>query len=75
MTKRGLAIGLASSMVAVAAVNILLALGLALDHRAFVAPLASLTACIPGFVVAALAWRDRLPVACKASRSEPPRRA
>jgi hypothetical protein len=68
MPKRKLAIILASSMGVVLAVNLSLALGLALEHRPFAMVLASLSACIPGCVVAVLAWQGRLPSKCAASR-------
>jgi len=51
----------------VVAVNVMLAVGLAIDHKPYVLPLASLTACIPGFVVAGLAWRGRLASRCGVS--------
>ena len=65
--KRKLAIILAVSMGSLAAIEVLLAVGLALEHGPYVIPLASITACVPGFVVAALAWRGRLPSKCSAS--------
>ena len=68
MPKRKLAVVLALSMVSVGAANVLLAVALAHEHRPSVIPLASLTACIPGFVVAALAWQGRLPSRCRASQ-------
>ena len=67
MPKRKLAVVLASSMGLVVAMNVLLALGLAIDHKPYVLPLASLTACIPGFVVAGLAWSGRLASRCGVS--------
>jgi hypothetical protein len=67
MPKRKLAVVLASSMGLVVAVNVMLAVGLAIDHKPYVLPLASLTACIPGFVVAGLAWRGRLTSRCGVS--------
>ncbi len=64
MPKRKLAILLASSMGLVLAVDLTLTIGLALAHRPFIIRLISMSACIPGLVVAVLAWRGRLPSRC-----------
>ncbi len=61
MPRRKLAIFLAASMGALCLVEGLFAVVLAAQHKPFAIALASLTACIPGFVVAALAWQGRLP--------------
>ena len=61
MRKRKLAIFLASSMGLVWAVDLALGIGLASLHRPFIIPLLSMCACIPGLVVAGLAWQGRLP--------------
>lgn len=64
MPKRRLAILLASSMGLVLAVDLALGIGLGLAHRPFLIPLLSMSACIPGLVVAGLAWQGRLPPKC-----------
>jgi len=71
MPKRKLAIILASLIGVVGVADLLLALGLALDHKPYILPLASMTALIPGFIVASRAWRGRLASTCSASRSRP----
>jgi hypothetical protein len=68
MPKPKLAVVLVASMGLVLAVDAALALGLAFGHKPYVIPLISMTACIPGLVIAALAWQGRLPSKCKASR-------
>ena len=67
MPKRKLALILVSSMGFVWVVNLALGVGLALQHRPFAIPLLSMTACIPGLVVAGLAWHGRLPPRCDPS--------
>jgi hypothetical protein len=67
MRKRNLAVVLMSSLGLAVAVDLSLVLSLALEHRAYIIPLASVSAFIPGFVVAALAWQGRLPSSCKPS--------
>ena len=67
MPKRKLAILLASSMGLVWAVDLALGIGLALAHKPFIVPLISMSACIPGLVVAGLAWHGRLPSRCSLS--------
>jgi hypothetical protein len=66
--KRKLAVVLISTLGLVLIVNLTLLLGLAVAHKPYLIPLVSMTACIPGFVVAALAWQGRLPSRCAPTR-------
>jgi hypothetical protein len=68
MTKRKLAVVLASTAGLVGAVDLSLVLGLAFTHRPYAIPLLSLMGCIPGFVIAALAWQGRLRSNCGAAQ-------
>lgn len=61
MPKRKLAIGLYASMALIIAVESVFALCLAGAHRPYWQVLTSLPATIPGFVIATLAWRGKLP--------------
>jgi hypothetical protein len=63
-----LAVVLLASMGLVATIDMLLTLGLALEHKSYVIPLLSVPAVIPGLVVAVLAWQGRLPSRCHATR-------
>ena len=67
MPKRRLALILFVSMSAVVAVQLVLMLVLAGAHKPYMTLVAGLTGTIPGFVIASLAWRGRLPSACKPS--------
>jgi len=69
MPKRKLAVVLWLSIGVAAAVDMALVATLALEHRAFVGPLLGMTAFIPGFVIAGLAWQGRLPSGCRTSVS------
>ena len=64
MPKRKLAVVLFSTLGMAAILDLALALGLAMAHKPYIGPLAGLSAFIPGFVVAALAWQGRLPSRC-----------
>ncbi len=65
MSKRKLAVVMMSLVTAVVLLNLALAIALAQEHRPYVVSLAAaMTACVPGFVVAALAWKGRLPSRC-----------
>jgi len=66
MTKRKLAVVLMLTLGSVLAVDTALIIALAVEHRPFAIPLLSLTAFIPGMVIAALAWQGRLPFRCGA---------
>jgi hypothetical protein len=66
MPKRKLAIFLAGTLGIVAMSSVALSAMLAVAHKPFVIPLLSVTACLPGFVVAGLAWRGLLPSRCAA---------
>jgi hypothetical protein len=44
--------------------DLVLVFSLAAGHKPYVGALASMTAFIPGFIVAALAWQGRLPSRC-----------
>jgi F0F1-type ATP synthase assembly protein I len=68
MRKRGLAIILATAMGLVVTLDACLILILAWAHRPFYFLLGSMAAVTPGFVIAALAWRGRLPSRCAARR-------
>jgi len=68
MPKRKLAIILATSMGLLAAMDALLILILAWSHRPFYFVVGGMTALMPGFVMASLAWRGRLPSRCAARR-------
>ena len=68
MPKRKLAIILMLAMTAVGAVNLMLIFWLAFVHKPFIFSLAGISACIPGFVVAALAWQGRLASRCVPER-------
>lgn len=68
MPKRKLAIILATSMGLVAAIDALLILSLAWAHKPFYFLLGSMTAVMPGIVMANLAWRGRLLSRCAAKR-------
>ena len=61
MQKRTLALVLIASMSGVLLVDLGLALALASAHKSYVGALAGLTGTIPGFVIAGLAWRGKLP--------------
>jgi len=64
MQKRTLALGLTVAMSLVLLADLLLALMLANAHRFYGGVLAGATATIPGFVIASLAWRGKLPGNC-----------
>jgi ABC-type cobalamin transport system permease subunit len=64
MQKRVLALGLTAVMSAVVLADLVLALMLASAHKSYGAVVASLTATVPGFVIAVLAWRGKLPGNC-----------
>jgi len=68
MQKRKLAIILATSMGLMAALDAWLILSLAWAHRPFYFLLGSMAAVMPGFVIATLAWRGRLPSRCGVKR-------
>ncbi|HEY2750714.1 hypothetical protein [Phenylobacterium sp.] len=68
MPKRKLAVVLIGTLGLVLIVNLTLVLGLAVAHKPYLIPLVSMTACIPGFVVAAFAWQGRLPTRCAPTR-------
>ena len=62
MPRRKLAIALAVSMAVLAAMEVMLAVGLALAHRPFLVPLISLAAFLPGYVpIGILLWTGRSP--------------
>ncbi len=59
-----MALVLTASMSAILLVDLAMALMLAGAHKSYVGTLAGLTATIPGFVIAVLAWRGKLPGNC-----------
>ena len=65
MPKRRLALVLFASMFAVVAILLTLMLVLAGANTPYLSLVAGLPTLIPGFVVATLAWRGKLPSACK----------
>lgn len=68
MHKRKLAIVLMLTLGFAAAVDVSLIIALAVGHKPYMGPLTSLTAFIPGVVVAVLAWQGKAPSGCSASR-------
>jgi hypothetical protein len=64
MPRRKLAVVQISARGLVLIVDLTLVLGLAIAHKPYLIALVSMTACIPGFVVAVLAWQGRLPSRC-----------
>ncbi len=68
MPKRRLAIILAAMMGLVVLLDAALIVSLAWAHRPFYFLIGSMAAVTPGFVVATLAWRGRLPSRCAARR-------
>jgi hypothetical protein len=53
-----------SALGSAAVLDALLVLSLAIGHKSYIGPLASMTAFVPGLIVAALAWQGRLPSRC-----------
>ncbi len=68
MPKPKLAMVLFLSIGMGAAIDMAFAFSLALEHKAFVIPLASMTGFIPALVIARLAWQGRLAPSCRTAR-------
>jgi hypothetical protein len=58
-------------MSAVLLADLAVALALASAHRFYIGALAGSMATIPGFLIAALAWRGKLPADCAARDPDP----
>ena len=65
MPKHRLALALMASMVAVVLADVIATLALSSAHKPYLGLLVSASATIPGFVIAVLAWRGKLPVSCR----------